>query len=247
MDLVFDRGSISQPKGHALLYFRNSLDPEEISATYIVVLPISVDIAKYVPPFLMSQVADLGPKELSAFAFPPAPEKLESYQRLTSLAELRDDDVLFGGTANPSDVTSLLVTVNESVQKYAQAYADYVGSKAPAAEQPKEIGISEVLYPLMSEQDRLSELTKLVGKLRFALEGDDQRLVKETEEEVEVLTSYFPENYGISKLLSAAKTPGGNGAKLAELYLKRCYHLAQQEYEKLPKIEEEIGTLEPLQ
>ncbi|MBI4298433.1 MAG: hypothetical protein HY666_01555 [Chloroflexi bacterium] len=244
MDLIFERGSVSQPKGHTLLYFRNSLDREEIWATYLVVLPITVDITKYVPPFLMAQVTDLGPKELSAFAFPPAPEKLEGSERLSSLAEIRDDDVLFGGTINPSDVTSLLMVVNESVQKYAQAYADYVESKAPSPESSIGIGVSEVLYSLMSEQDRLNELTKLVGKLRFALEGRDQHLVREAEEEFGLLNGYFPEGYEISKLLSAAKILGEKGAKLAELYVRRCYYLAQQEYEKVPQIDEEIVGLE---
>ena len=73
MDIIFDRGSRDQPKGHALLYFRSDSDPDEVWVTYVVILPISVDVTKYVPPFLMDQVAQMGPKELSAFAFPPRP------------------------------------------------------------------------------------------------------------------------------------------------------------------------------
>lgn len=80
MEIIFEKGSEEKPKGHALLYFRSSSDPEELWASYLVVLPIAVDLSKYVPPFLMNQVGELGPKELSAFAFPPAPEKAERIQ-----------------------------------------------------------------------------------------------------------------------------------------------------------------------
>ena len=69
MDVIFERGSQDKPKGHALLYFKSSINPDELYGTYLIILPINVDIGKYVPPFLMSQVGDLGPKDLSAFAF----------------------------------------------------------------------------------------------------------------------------------------------------------------------------------
>ena len=66
MDITFDRGSSDRPKGHALLYFRSSSDPDQIWVTYLVILPITVDVSKYVPPFLMNQVGEMGPKDLSA-------------------------------------------------------------------------------------------------------------------------------------------------------------------------------------
>ena len=81
MDIVFDRGSKEEPKGHALLYFRSRSSLEEIWVTYTVILPITVDVTKYVPPFLMNQVGELGPKELSAFAFPRLLSNLRATRR----------------------------------------------------------------------------------------------------------------------------------------------------------------------
>ena len=46
MELVFDRGDRGSPKGHALLYFRSPDDPEAVWVTYIVILPITVDVSK---------------------------------------------------------------------------------------------------------------------------------------------------------------------------------------------------------
>ena len=247
MEITFDRGSREQPKGHALLYFRSTSDPEEIWATYLVILPITVDIAKYVPPFLMNQLGEIGPKDLSAFAFPPAPEKLESYRYLEELAEKRDDDILFAGTINTSDVPSSLMSVNEAVQQYAQSYSEIASpqlpSESPDSEASSGLGVNEILYSLMSDSDKLGELTKLVGRVRYAVEGSEANLIKETEADISFLAKHLPENHHIDRLVEAAKAGGNEGTKLADLYLQRCFHLVQEEYVKLGRIEEEIRAL----
>ena len=248
MDVVFESGVKEEPKGHALLYFRNASDAEEIWATYLVVLPITVDVAKYVPPFLMNQMGELGPRDLSAFAFPPAPEKLDSYGDLEELARVRGDDVLFGGTINPTDVSSALMSVNEAVQWYAGMYADLAAARrpeeTPGAETGSELSVNEVLYGLMSDGDKLSELTKLVGKLRFTLEGGEPALMKETEAEINTLAKYLPENHQISRLIEVAQGGGEQTTQLANLYLQRCFHLIREEYSQLVQVEKEIKALE---
>ncbi len=245
MGPVFERGESARPRGHAILYFRNSADSEDIWATYLMVLPVSVDLSKYIPPFLASQVADLGATELFAFAFPPAPERLGSYRRLQELAELRGDDILYGGMANVEDVTSLLYSINETVRSYTRSYSEIASSlDATESGTTDDLGVHDVLYPLMSEGDRLAELAKLVGKLRFAIEGADQKLVQEASEEIEVLSRYLPERHNVDQLIAAAKMPGERGARLADLYVQRCYLLARQQYEDLQKVEERISALE---
>ena len=247
MDVVFERGAREEPKGHALLYFRGASAPDEIWATYVVVLPITVDVSKYVPPFLMNQMGEIGPKDLSAFAFPPAPEKLGSYDELEMLANSRGDDVLFGGTINPADVSSALMSVNEAVQWYAGIYADlapHSPSELAEGEAGSGLSVNEVVYGLMSDSDRLSELTKLVGKLRFTLEGGEAALMKEAEEDINILAKYLPENHQINRLIEVAQGGGQQSAELANLYLQRCFHLMQEEYSKLVQVEEEIKALE---
>ena len=60
MDLDFERGDRATPKGHALVFFRQRNDAEEILATYIVTLPVKVDVTKYIPPMFASQVQAMG-------------------------------------------------------------------------------------------------------------------------------------------------------------------------------------------
>lgn len=250
MDIVFDRGSKSGPRGHALLYFTNSSNPDEIWATYVVVLPITVDVSKYVPPFLMNQMGEIGPQDLSAFAFPPAPEKVEGYGYIQGLAEGRDDDIIYGGSLNPGDISSAMMSVNEAVQRYAGMYSETREAQqaqkveAQAPEELPGFGVNEVLYGLMSDSDKLSELTKLVGRLRYAVEGGEKGLAQEAENDIDLLANHMPEGHRIPEMVAAAKSGDSRGAKLADLYLQRCFHLIQQEHEKLGQVEEEIKALE---
>ncbi len=69
MAVDFERGDPNAPKGHALLYFRSSVNPDEIVGTYVICFPISFDVSKYVPPFLMGQVSGL---DESMMAFSPS-------------------------------------------------------------------------------------------------------------------------------------------------------------------------------
>ena len=203
MDLTFDRGSREEPKGHALLYFRSTSNTQEVWATYMVILPITVDVSKYVPPFLMNQVGELGPKDLSAFAFPPTPEQVESYAVLDSLAQQRDDDVLYAGDIDPNDVAQGMMSINEAVQEYAELYGRHAPALGAPQDEPDDeeegAGVRDVLYELMSEGDKLEELTKMVGKLRFGVEGSDPRQVEEAEQDIRLLARHFPENHNIAR------------------------------------------------
>lgn len=248
MEIVFDRGDQKNPKGHALIYFRNSSDAGELWASYLVILPMMVDLSKYLPPFLLSQVENLGPKDLSAFAFPPGPEKVEGFKYLEDMADFRDDDIVFGGTFDPTDVSKSMMLVNDGLQRYAEVYLQKSLLHSPdnslASKDTAELPVNEVLYEMMNAHDKLKELTKLVGKLRFAVDRCEEELVREAESEVKILASYLPSSYKVSRLLDVAKARKGSGEVLADLYLKRCFCLIGEEYVKLGEVEDKIKSLE---
>ena len=104
--------------------------------------------------------------------------------------------------------------------------------------------MNEVLYELMSDSDKLGELTRLVGRLTDAVGTGDDTLVKETQSEISILARHLPDNHEIIRLTQAARTGGDRGAKLAGLYLQRCFHLIAEEYVKLGQVEDEIQSLE---
>lgn len=247
MDVVFERGTEESAKGHALLYFRNTSNPNEVWGTYMVILPITVDVSKYVPPFLMNQVGEVGPQDLSAFAFPPAPERLESHDMIGRLAEVRDDDILYGGTLDPADVSAAMMAINDAVQKYADMYTQVDGLGLSASdndiEETGEVPVNEVLYSLMNDGDKLSELTKLVSTLRFAVEGSDAAQVKEAEDDIILLSKHLPDNNNVLQIVEALKSSKDRGAALADLYLQRCYHLVREEYPEVGRVEERIREM----
>ena len=244
VDITFERGDEAAPRGHAILYFRSRSDADEIWATYVVILPIAVDVSKYVPPFLMNQVAQAGPTELSAFAFPPAPERVGSRQALEEMASRREDDVLYCGTFDAGDVASAMMSVNEAVQTYADRCGPIDAGEPEEAGDDDELGVSEVLYGLMNDADKLGELTSLVGRLKFAVEGSDDTQARDAEREMSALARHLPADNQVHLLIAALKSSDSRGARLADLYLQRCYHLVKEEYREMAAIDRQLSELE---
>lgn len=246
MDVSFERGDPRKPKGHALAYFRSRSEPDKVYATYIIVLPISVDFAKYVPPFLANHLGSMSTSDLAAFSLPPVPEEMAGYAELQRLAELRDDDLLCAGTMYSQELPEMMQAVTDVVRQYADAWTEHSKQATRDAEAQRERespSVNEVLFSLMSERDRLAELSKLVGKLRFAVEGNDRQTGGEIEDEILILDRYLPEQYYIPSLLQAVSDSAARGAQLAELYLDRCYKLCNGDEPGVRDLERRIEML----
>jgi hypothetical protein len=258
MDITFERGDPQRPKGHAMLYFRVDTEPDKVYATYVVTLPVKADLTKYVPPFLSSHLGNLPLSDFSAFAMPPVPEPVDGYQELERLSRLRDDDLVYGSSMFSFDLPRMMEAVTEAVQEYSQMYASYVGEgEAPAlgptgdteptGQEPlddRSYQVNEVLFGLMSEGDKLGELSRLLGRLRFAVEGQDSREAEEAAAEISTLARHLPEEFRVSTLLAVARDTSRKGSRLAQLYLDRCFRLSAGDVSSAQALEEEIQTLQ---
>ena len=250
MPLNFVNGAASNPKGHALVFFEDSASGAYY-ASYVVLLPITVDVSKYVPPFLMNQVGELGAGDMNAFGFPPAPAPVPALEYILQLSDQRSDDLIDAGTIRPSDVTDSMMKVNEIVEEYLQIYEDVFGTfssdqseiEESSSESNNTTGVNDVLYSLMGDSDRLSELTKLVGKLRYSIQTEEKGLFSEAREEIKVLSTFLPDSFEIDKLIQAAVGSNDGSETLTDLYLKRCFHLHREEYAELAAIETEIAAI----
>ena len=245
MDVSFERGDPQQPKGHALVYFRTRSEPDKVYASYIIILPIAVDFAKYVPPFLASSLGSMPLGDLSAFSLPPMPEEVGSHEELQRLADIRGDDLLYAGTMQSHDLPEMMEAVSDVVRQYSQAWSDAV-KPALAAEttiEDSSLRVNEVLFGFMSEQDKLAELSKLVGSLRFAVEGTDRQTQAEVQEEIDILSRHLPVDYYIPSLIEAVLDSSVKGGQLAQLYLDRCYKLSNGDIEDARNLETRIETL----
>ena len=275
MDIQFEIGDPLRPRGHALLYFRVDTEPDHVYGTYIVTLPITADLTKYVPPFLAAHLGsgDSGPlANFAAFAMPPMSELVEGgYDRLVRLANLRNDDLVYGGSMFTYDLARMMESVAGAVQEYADAWneaanaagagavvaaADDVaiplgsggaesGGVGSSGEGDSEgLGVNEVLWSFMSEGDRLAEMGRLLGRLRFAQEGNDAAAVADITAEMTALGRHLPDDYSIGALVAAASETGAASVQLAQLYLDRCYRLSSGDAEQVRRIEEAIRNLE---
>ena len=249
MQLQFELGESSRPRGHALVYFRDIANADLVGATYIIVLPINVDIAKYVPPFLAGQIESIGTTDMSAFTFPPAPEPAESEAAVRSLAELRGDDLLFGGAQRLDDPANLMGLVGSITSEYKRLYDDFVGRDSilkeagPGLADSDEEGVHDLVYGLMSEADLLGELTKLMGQLRYAIEGGDKATAAEAESKLRAVGRHVPANRRIDLLVGAATGSDAESPELTGLFLERAYGLFREDYRAVKSVEDQIRAL----
>lgn len=250
MDLTFEMGNRLEPKGHAIVYFRDSLGTPRIAAIYVVVPPIKLELAKYVPPMLQGQMPAEGMQDISAIPLPPVPEEVESHERLQQLAAARYDDLIYGGQVDLNRVDMLLTVSAEVTQSYLQAYqnrAELIEIGAPAANagaRITELDPDEVLYGVLSNRERLGELAKLMGMARYAAGGSDQAGLDEARSKMEVLAEFLPKTYRMDKLITSSCRSESLGDRLSELYLDRCYKLLDEDYRALESVDLEIGELE---
>ena len=241
MDLVFDIGNRHSPKGHALIYFSDATNDDKIYATYVIVFPLPLNFAKYVPPFLASSLAGTSTSEISCFSMPPIPEEVENYDQLVNLAQLRSDDLINGGKHTPSDAGQAMQTVGELAQAYTELWTQHSGSLATQDSlEPEGLTVNEVMYSFYNESDKLSELSKLIVRLRFNIENDDVQGQQETEKEIHTLARYIPEECEVDKLLKVANDSSAKGTRLLKLYLDRCFGIFEKDPLKVAQLDREI-------
>ena len=259
MDLTFERGDQNRPKGHALVYFRVNNEPDTVYATYVIALPIKADLTKYVPPFLATHLGSMPLNDFSAFAMPPVPEPIDSFNDIERLARMRDDDLVYADSMFSFDLPRMMEAVTEAVQVYSDLFDKFASHESVTANEPRlqssditatelDDGISyqvnEVLFGLMSESDKLTELSRLLGKLRFAQEGEDTDMTTEVSDEIRSLSKYLPEEFKLASLLAAAQDMSNSGEKLAQLYLDRCFRLSSGDIVRVEALEEQINAIQ---
>ncbi len=242
----YELGDAAAPRGHALLVFHAGQDQSKVWATYLVVPPVIMDFAKYLPPMLASLAPMAGMGAGSAVPMPPVPEEVDGMATVRRLALARGDDLLDAGTIDVTAMDRMMLATAEAAQRYYDAYSTHIRTipSAPVAVQALQaIDEDASAYRAMPEGERLGELSKLIGKLRYAMSGHDEHLAKEAIQQIQALGSSLPSKYRAEDLLSAAQQEGAQADRLASLYMDRCFKLFREEYEALPELEAQIREL----
>ena len=245
--LEFERGDAERPVGHAFLYFTDTGD--RVGATYILVPPIVMDLAKYIPPLLASSLGPIGIMAQQSFVpVPPAPESA-SLAEIRRLAELRGDDVLVAGRLSSFDVAGQMSQVAGIGEAYAQAYQSRLDRSpiedAGRAEDERlvsEADTNALLYSVLPEHERLDRLAHELVTLQYATEVSDEALAESTRREMQGIAAYMPKKYWLDELLEVLRRPQAQ-SRLVQLYFDRAYRLTNDDLEEVPGIEAEIMTL----
>ena len=129
MQLHFLQGNADTPRGHAILFARSTISPQQVFAVYCVVLPIRFSIGKFLPPILAAQMPTEGIQEAAKLNYVPIPPMLEpvdSLAQLETLAELRGDDLCEIATrVQPEDEQTRFTLPAEAGEVYAGLYTTY--------------------------------------------------------------------------------------------------------------------------
>jgi hypothetical protein len=251
--LTFRLGDPDRPRGHALVFFRDSDSPDEVWATYLVVAPIKMDLGKYIPAAFATQLSgQLAAAAPSAYPLPPVPEKYEEgLSALEQLAQLRADDLIDGGTLRMSDPLYALQPVTDIGAQYAESCTSYLASRPlPDADSPvaveagrSDMDVDDLLLQVMPDGEKIGRLARLTGTLRYAIEGGDARLMDETVADMERVGRHLSDKFRPAELIAAARSPSPKSAQLTELFLERCYRLVGEDYAALADIDRRIDAL----
>jgi hypothetical protein len=252
VDLRFELGDPQAPRGHALVFARSSNAMGPVLATYCVVLPVAFSIGKYLPPMFAAQMPMEGLRDthtLGVVPIPPMLEEVPNVETLRQSAERRGDDLCDIGTLLLTDDSQRVAYAAEAAAAYGQLFANYVANwpavaVTPASPAERELEVEDVLAEVLSERDRLAELARSLGTLRYAMEGNDRRLREETVRSMRRIAMGLAQKYRTDQLIEAALRPDDQGAHLAQLYLQRAYKLVDEDYAAIPPIEREIRELQ---
>jgi len=238
-----------------LVFFRDSDSADDVWATYLVVAPIKMDLGKYIPAAFATQLSgQLAASTPSAYPLPPVPEKFEGgLAALEHLAELRNDDLIDGGTVRISDPLYVLQPVTDIGAQYAEqcmAYFDAQPLNVPAGGEPlgraaSDVDVDELLMQVMPDREKIGRLARLAGSLRYAIEGGDARSIDETLGDMQRVARHLGEKYRPQELIEAARSSGPSSSELAQLFIERCYKLVDEDYAALAEIDRRIETLKP--
>jgi len=260
MQLRFINGSAQTPRGHAIIIARGAT---KSLATYCIVLPIQFSLSRYIPPIMASSLPTEALQGMndtpSVMPVPPMLEDIPSVDALIALGQMRDDDIIeVDGIDTNSDMMRRMEMGSELCNNYGQLYATYI-EKQPLtqratldepARHTAETSIADSSVesllndaPTLSDREQLADVARLIGTLRYAQDGQDNRLLEETKRSLRRATAPLSEKYRADELINAALLSGPVGQKLADLYLTRAYKLVDEDYPAIPAIEEQIRQL----
>jgi hypothetical protein len=216
-----------------------------------------MSLTKYLPPGFAAQIPAEELREsqsiVNGMPIPPMLEEASSMEYLQRLVDLRNDDFCDLGIVSPGDEGARVQMAILACQEYGELYSSYISAAGQLSQSSStsseasalgDLDADELLIQAMSDRQKLTELGKLVGMIRYAVEGHDTPLLQDTKRRMLRITSRLAEKYRGSDLVTSAIDPRERGAQLAELYLSRAFKLLDEEYADIPAIERSIRELQ---
>lgn len=223
--LIWERGSKDKPRGRAVIYWST---PSGYYASYLAIPPFDIN-PEYVKQFAPSNVREEmeGKRALVTPITPPFP--IDDIDRVKRRAEENDDDILNAGMLHSLSLSN----IEDELAKVADEYCEYWSRTQEIPSKRIEIDKDEAIYSILSNEERLRELSRLIGAFRegYAVESDLRKLMKYIDKVNEV------------ELMEATRVRGKEGIELCELYLMKYRMLYSEDYRNLKNVEDRIKAI----
>lgn len=216
--MIFEKGDGNRPKGHALIYWRNTTGAPEYLASYLDIPPLDQEHLLSVPIVI--------------------PVDQNIFERLKEVyINQRGADLIDGGVLDPTS-NELKGKILEIMDEYSRRYRQSLSM----AKSDVKFDLDDLTYSILTEKEKLGRLTKLTGQLRDAVCEDNFPVVKTITAKLKDIASYLSsEKYRINDMVEAAQIPGIKGQELTELHIKEFFYICDENYEEAEKLRKTIN------
>jgi len=245
--MKFIEGNENSPKGQAFVYWPVNCTDKE-NCKWIRTLNFK---PKYIA--IMEKI-ELGKRKIEFEDFKqeddicrgniPIPLPLENKESLEKLINSAKDDF------NEIDVIELgevkrcyeaIFEIDGVLSKYARMYARSKSTECKVNKIMEEVEEEKKRYALMDMPEKLTLLCNLAGKIFNP--SITKKEMEYAEGEIERLTGSFEKKYNANEFVKALKVEGENKMNLCDLYLKKYFYIANDNFEGLESLTKQItGT-----
>ena len=84
----------------------------------------------------------------------------------------------------------------------------------------------------------------MVGKLRYAVDSNEEALIREAETDIGMLSRHLEFDHKTERIVEGIKQGSDDARRLTILYVQRCYSIVREDYITLGNVEQQIAAIE---
>jgi len=246
--MKFIEGNENSPKGQAFAYWPvNCTDKENckwikemnFKPKYIAIME-KIELGKR-----KTEFGDFKQEEDICRGNIPIPlpvENKESLEKLINKVKNNFNEVDIIESEEVKHCYEAIFEIEGFLAKYSSMYAKSKSTECKIDKIMEEIEAEKKRYAMMGMPEKLTLLCNLTGKIFDS--SITKKEMEYAEGEIERLTGSFEKKYNANEFVKALKVEGKNKMGLCDLYLKKYFYIANDNFEGLEGLSKQIIEIE---